>query len=166
MRCLVMFAVFLSGALQLLAQDKSAKPQTATATCTFADEKEMSVHYEMGTSAPKKPLPTGELWPSTGSPMYLFTQAELTIGNVEIPVGAYSMYVIPDKNKWTLVINKQVTAGAAYNQQQDLVRVPMELGHLSEPQPFSVAFGHMAPKQCNMRIYYEKIGVWTEFDEK
>ena len=44
--------------------------------------------------------------------------------------------------------------------------MPMQSGHLSEPQPFVVSFGHIAPKQCNMRIYDGKIGTWAEFKEK
>jgi DUF2911 family protein len=166
MRCLVLFAVLLCGVPQILAQNNPAKTQPATATCSFEDENQVTVRYEPGASVPKKPLPQGQLWPPSGSPMYLFTQAELTIGNTTLPVGAYSMYVIPEKNKWTLIINKNVSAGAPYSQQNDLVRVPMELGHLSDPQPFTVAFGRIAPKQCSMRIYYETAGVWAEFDEK
>jgi hypothetical protein len=165
MRWLVVLVLLLTGLPSVLAQN-AATSRTATAACTFADGKQISVRYERGTSAEKKALPSGEIWPATGSPMYLFTQTTVAIGKSEIPVGAYSMYIIPEKNKWTLVINKSVSAGAPYNQQQDLVRVPMELGHLSQPQLFQVAFGHVAPKQCNMRIYHHKTGVWTEFAEK
>jgi hypothetical protein len=43
----------------------------------------------------------------------------------------------------------------------------MPLGQLSEPQKaLDVFFGHVAPKQCNMRIYYGKAGAWVEFKER
>ena len=99
--------------------------------------------------------------------MLLFTQAELTLAKTAIPVGAYSMFVIPGKNSWTLIVNKNVTAGSKYDETQDLVRAPMETGQLSSPEKeFSVIFGHMAAKQCSMRFYYGKTGAWTEFMEK
>ena len=99
--------------------------------------------------------------------MLLFTQSELSIGNSHIPVGAYSMYVIPQKEAWTLVLNKNVTEGSKYEEQQDLLRVEMQVGQLSKPnERFSVFFAHVAPKQCNMRMYYGKVGTWVEFKEK
>ncbi|MGH9502865.1 MAG: DUF2911 domain-containing protein [Terriglobales bacterium] len=99
--------------------------------------------------------------------MLLFTQTDLSLGKAEIPTGAYSMYVIPGKKTWTLVVNKNVTAGSPYDERQDLVRVPAEVGHLGQPvKRFQLAFGHVAPKQCNLRINYGRSGTWVEFMEK
>ena len=54
-----------------------------------------------------------------------------------------------------------------YDEKQDLVRIPMEIGQSeSLVAEVQVAFAHIAPKQCNMRLYYEKIGAWAEFHEK
>ena len=168
MRLLVMLAVILSAASQsTVAQQNPTKPNMLTATCTFGDGKQISVRYDPHGPAKNDKLPSGELWPRSGSPMYLFTQTELSLNKTEIPAGAYSMYLIPDKEKWTLVVNKSVSAGAAYDQQQDLLRVPMEIGQLSQGKArVKVVFGHVAPKQCNMRIYYGKTGAWAEFKEK
>jgi Protein of unknown function (DUF2911) len=167
MRWLIMFIVLLGGAThEIFAADNPAKPKTATSTCTFQDGKQMSVRYEAG-GVGKKGLPQGELWPPSGSPMLLFTQVALSVANSDIPAAAYSAYLIPEKDKWTLVINKAVSAGSPYDQQQDLVRVPMQIGHLGRPMKnVKVVFGHVAPKQCNMRIYSGKIGAWAEFNEK
>ena len=99
--------------------------------------------------------------------MFFFTQSDVSIGGSQLPVGAYSMYVIPDKHNWTLIINKNVTAGSKYDEAQDLVRESIEVGHLSQAVDHAkVAFGHIAPQQCNMRIYYGNTGAWTEFHEK
>jgi hypothetical protein len=42
----------------------------------------------------------------------------------------------------------------------------MNVAKISEGQPFSMVFAHMAPKQCNIRIYEGKTGTWAEFLEK
>jgi hypothetical protein len=83
------------------------------------------------------------------------------------PDGAYSLYVIPEKQSWTLVVNRNVTPGSKYDEKQDLVRVPMQIGEVEDTfeQP-QVAFAQVGPKQCNMRLYYEKVGTWAEFREK
>lgn len=157
------FVALLLGGLMLPALAQQGV--NSTATCTFQDGKEISIQYDKSASVQKANLSLGKLWTPGQKPMILFTQADLTVGNSQIPVGAYSVYLIPGKDRWTLVINKNVKPGE-YNPQQDLVRVPMDVGQISEPQPFSLVFGHMAPKQCNMRLYESKTGAWAEFHEK
>ncbi len=99
--------------------------------------------------------------------MFLFTQTALTLGSSVIPEGAYRLYIIPEKQIWTLVLNKNVNAGSKYDETQDLVRSPMQIGEAESlyKQP-NLAFAHVGPKQCNMRLYYEKTGSWAEFHEK
>lgn len=153
----------LSGLLAPAVAQQAAADSTAV--CTFQDGKEISIQYDKSASVKKANLSSGKLWSPGEKPMVLFTQTDLTIGNAQIPVGAYSVYLIPGKDRWTLVINKNVKPGE-YNAQQDLVRAPMDVAQISEPQPFSLVFGHMAPKQCNVRLYEGKTGAWAEFHEK
>ncbi len=140
---------------------------TASAVCNFQDGKQLIVRYQKEDRNGKSGLPAGKLWTPGGRPMLLFTQSELSISNSQIPIGAYSMYVIPQKEAWTLILNKNVTEGSKYDEQQDLLRAETQVGQLSKAsERFSVFFAHVAPKQCNMRMYYGKIGTWVEFKEK
>ena len=162
---LAMCATLLCGAATfVLAQQTPGK--TATVTCTFQDGKELSLRYNTESSNGKVRLPEGKIWSPGGKPMFLFTQVELLVGNAEIPMGAYSAYITQQRASWTLVLNKNVTDGSKYNEQEDLLRAPMQAGQLSDPQPFSVAFAHVGPKQCNLRLYLGKAGTWVEFKEK
>jgi len=107
------------------------------------------------------------LWTPGKTPMLLFTEAALSVGTSEIPIGAYSVYVIPQKGSWTLVLNKNVTAGSKYDEHQDLLRAPMQIGQVDQPEKqFRVLFGHLSPKVCGLRMYYGKTGSWMEFQEK
>jgi hypothetical protein len=91
----------------------------------------------------------------------------LTIGGTEIPSGAYSIYVLPRKQRWTLIVNKNVVATNKYDEKLDLVRVPMESTTVETPfKRLEIAFAHVAPKECNLRVYYERTGAWAEFHEK
>lgn len=126
----------------------------------------MSVRY-ISEPVGREKLRDGDVWAPGGSPMVLFTQTALSVGASEIPVGAYSLYLIPEKKEWMLVVNKNVTAGSKYDQQQDLFRSPLEMGSLGQAtKRVEVTLVHAAPKQCNMRVYWETVGVWAEFKEK
>jgi hypothetical protein len=165
MQKLMMTAVLLVSAVGITAAQNDPK-STPTASCSFQDGKQIAVRYNNQTSTGQD-LPSGKVWTPGGQPMLLFTQAPLVADNRDIPTGAYSMYIVREKEDWTLVVNKNVDAGSKYDRHLDVVRMNMLIGQLSQPQKeFTVYFGHTEPKQCNMRIYYGKNGTWAEFKEK
>jgi len=98
--------------------------------------------------------------------MTLFTEAQLSLGSSTIPLGAYAVYAIPAKEQWTLVVNKNVTAGAAYDEKQDIARAAMETARVDEPsQTLEVAFAHVG-NRCTLRIYMGKIAAFADFTAK
>jgi hypothetical protein len=83
-----------------------------------------------------------------------------------IPIGAYAVYPIPAKDHWTLVVNKNVTAGAAYDQKQDIARAPMETAQVDQASDaLEVAFAHVGAR-CTLRIYMGKIAAFADFTAK
>jgi len=168
MRCLskvVVLIVVLVFAIQAYPQTKPSGNSAAT-SCTFSDGMQISVRYHAAPVNQGK-FARGEPWTPGGFPMFLFTQTALTLDSSSIPVGAYSMYVIPNEKDWTLVINKNVNENASYDPSQDLARATMQTGRLgSKDEKVKVVFGHVSAKQCNMRIYRADTGGWTEFKER
>jgi hypothetical protein len=148
------------------AQDASSSSNSATTVCTFEDGQQISVQYNNSATPAEEPR-NGKPWRAANSPMILFTQTALTISGVEIAPGAYTLWLFPDKKSWTLAVNKNVKADSPYDQGQDLVRETMEIGQLPQPskQP-DLGFAHIAPKQCNLRVYYGRIGAWGDMNEK
>jgi hypothetical protein len=66
-----------------------------------------------------------------------------TINGVAVPVGTYSLLAIPEKDKWTIIINKELDMwGAyAYDESKDLVRVSVPVKPVSTPvEALSIAF--------------------------
>jgi len=146
-------------------------PAAATATCNFDEQKQLVVEYQPVTISPKKPLsgqvPFGKTWAPGGKPMTLFTNTPIQIGSRMLPVGAYTMFLVPGSKQWTLIVSKSTEMTGAYNEQDDLVRVPMDLGELPNPEPrLNASFGHVAPDQCNFRIDLDKFGHFTVFQEQ
>lgn len=142
------------------------QPAMDNASCTFADGKEVSLRYER-VSAEQHKLAAGMLFTPGASPMLLFTQTKLTFGDSEVPAGAFRVYLIPAKEKWVLVVNKNVAPGSSYDEKADLARVPMQLGKIpTARRHFALGFVHTAPRQCELRAYYGTTGAWADFMEK
>jgi hypothetical protein len=146
-------------------------PNTATAICNFDEEKQLDVQYERVSFTLKKPLstqiPFGKVWTPAGKPMTLFTNTPVQIGSRLLSVGAYTMFVIPGSKQWTLIVSKSTDTSGAYDEQQDLVRVPMETGELPNPQmDLGVAFAHIAADQCSLRFDLDKSGHFAVFQMK
>jgi hypothetical protein len=140
---------------------QSAEP-SSTASCNLDDGRQVYIRYNAVTSKTEK-LSNGKPWAPGGAPMTLFTEAPLTFGGATIPVGAYTVYPIPAKDKWTLVVNKNVTAGAAYDEKQDVARAPMETDQVSQASTeLEVAFAHVGDK-CTLRIYFGKAASFAPF---
>ncbi|HTX40659.1 MAG TPA: DUF2911 domain-containing protein [Acidobacteriaceae bacterium] len=59
----------------------------------------------------------------------LDTDADLTIGDLTVPKGTYTLFVdISNPDQWTLIVSKQTGEwGLAYNSADDLGRVPMQM---------------------------------------
>ena len=140
-------------------------PDLSSVICTLDDGQQVSVRY--ANSAPGEKISNGKIWSPGSTPMLLFTTANLTLANTQIAPGAYSMFVIPGSSHWTLVVNKNVTPGAKYEEQQDLVRASMEIGQISQPlRQLDISLGHMGAKTCSFRISFGKVGAFVDFKEQ
>jgi len=59
---------------------------------------------------------------------HLFTSRTLTMGDVAVPPGAYTLFVQHTRNGTFLIVNKQVGQwGTIYSASNDLARVPMQM---------------------------------------
>jgi hypothetical protein len=138
---------------------------SSTTTCNLEDGRQVYIRYN-AVSAKSDKAPNGKPWTPGGSPMTLFTEAQLSFGGSTIPIGAYTVYPIPAKDKWTLVVNKNVSAGAAYDEKQDLARATMETDQVPQAADvLEVAFAHVGSR-CTIRIYFGKTASFADFNAK
>ena len=152
----------------------STTPGPATATCNFSDQQQLAVQYQQVTLDSKKDknflghdVPYGKVWEPGKQPLTLFTNSPVTIDGKNVPVGAYTVYLIPDKKEWTLVVSKNTSRSAGYDASKDLVRASMQIGQLPAPEPeFSVYFAHTGPKECTMRIDIADTRAWVPFEQQ
>jgi hypothetical protein len=136
----------------------------SVASCNLDDGKQVAIRYNPATTKKDKP-PNGKPWEPGGSPMTLFTDAQLTFGGTNISPGAYTLYPIPGK-AWTLVVNKNVTPHSSYDGKQDVARSQVETDQVSDSSDdLEVAFAHVGDK-CTLRIYFGKAAVFAPFTAK
>lgn len=68
---------------------------------------------------------------------------DVTFGDKTVKAGTYSLYSIPDKTEWTIIINSKLdTWGAfAYDESKDVARIKVPAGKPdSEIESFTIAF--------------------------
>ena len=147
-----------------------AQETERTATCRFEDGNAITIRYQVLPITKQLTVPIGKVWSPGDVPMFLFTDAPLQLGNANLEVRAYSLYVIAGKEQepWTLIVNKNVDPKAAYDRSQDLIRIPMQTGELPHPRKgFDIILGMIGAQQCDLRIYTGKTGAFgAEFKQK
>jgi hypothetical protein len=98
----VMLAVVTFAIATFALTDANSTGNSAGAACVFTDGKQMSVRYDAAPVNPQK-FHKGEIWTPGSSPMYLFTQTDVTLSGSTIPAGPTAcMSSPPRKNgRWS-----------------------------------------------------------------
>lgn len=107
---------------------------------------DLAVHYARPTMRGRKifggVVPFDRVWRTGANTATLFkTSRDLEIGGAAVPAGSYTLYSIPTARGFTLIINKNTGQwGTNYDQQHDLVRIPMRVATLKQPvEQFTIA---------------------------
>lgn len=76
-------------------------------------------------------VPFGKVW-RTGADeaTVLTTEADLMIGNLQVPAGSYALFTLPTETGWKLIVNKTSKQWGAftYKDADDLGRTDMKVG--------------------------------------
>jgi len=162
------FAVLAVGglALGLMAvlgsaqMDKAAKPSPAAkASCELAGGKSITVDYSSPRARGRKIygglVPYGDVWRAGANEATTFvTTSDVMIGGAHVPAGNYTLFAVPNKDKWTLVVSKKTGEwGIPYpGADSDFVRVDMKASTLpSAVENFTIAFDKTA-HGCTLRM--------------
>lgn len=90
-------------------------------------------------------VPYGEIWRTGANEATEVTiYNDMTVMGKKIPAGTYTLYTIPNKTEWTVILNKNIHVwGTAnnYNADKDLVRIKAPARTAAAPiEEFSMAF--------------------------
>jgi len=143
--------------------DKAARPSpVAKATCAVADGKTITVDYSSPRAKGRKIfgglVPYGDVWRTGANEATTFvTTADVMIGGTHVPAGSYTIFTMPSKDKWTLIISKKTGEwGTDYpGPSNDLARIEMKASALpAAVENFTIAFDKSSGG-CTLRMEWE-----------
>jgi hypothetical protein len=143
--------------------DKAKRPSPpATTSCSLPDGKTVTIDYSSPRAKGRKIfgdlVPYGQVWRAGANEATTFVPMEnLKVGGKEVPAGNYTIFTVPEQNKWTLVISKKSGEwGTAYpGPGEDLLRVDMKVSKLPAPvENFTIAFDKNGGG-CSLRMEWE-----------
>ena len=167
----VLTMALLTGSL-VMADDTKSGPTEQVTSCDMDNGNQIAIRYLPVTAKGKSQefggsIHYGTVWTPHDQAMVLFTSGPAAVESKDMPAGAYTLYLIPNKNDWTLVVSKETDTKAKYDESKDVARVPMDLGDLPSAHPeFEVMLGKTGPNRCSLRVYWQDKGAFATIDGK
>ena len=93
---------------------------------------------------------------------------EVRVGDKDVPPGSYTLFTIPNADKWTLIISKKTGEwGIPYpGRGEDFVRVDMKVSPLPSPvENFTIGFDQTG-STCAMHLDWETTRASVDIAEK
>jgi len=143
--------------------DPSPKAQ---AQCKFSDDGTITVDYFSPSTGGRRifggSVPYGKVWRADDKATTFSTDEDLVaVKGTNIPAGSYTIVMVPNPDKWTLIINKNTVYESG-----ELLRVPMTVKRLSAPvENFTISFDQ-GGGSCMMRVSWEYTQASLEFAKR
>src|SRR5277367_3406491 len=119
-------------------QDRPSPP--ATATCDLGMGKTIETKYSSPRLKGRKMIgdhdPYGQVWRTGANEATTFvTSANVSVGGTMVPSGSYTLFTVPNPDKWTLIISTKTGEwGLPYKYEKDeLARIDMKVSKLPSP---------------------------------
>lgn len=115
-------------------------------------------------------VPYGDVWVTGAHSATSFEiDKDFIINDQEIPAGKYALFTIPDKESWTIIINKNWDQHLAdeYDQKEDVIRVSITPAQLEQVQErLKYALVSNTSSEGTVQISWEKVRVSIPFKVK
>jgi hypothetical protein len=170
----IVFLTSLLLAFTVLAscQEKRVSPP-AQAQCKFSDGKTITINYSSPRAKGRKVfgelVPYGEVWRTGANEATTFVaDASLSVGGKDVPAGSYTIFTVPNADKWTLIVNKKTGEwGIPYKYEGDeLARVDMKVSSTPSPvENFTIALASMGGS-CTLNMSWENTQASVSISEK
>ena len=166
-RLAALLALSVAAAATAFAQaGQQASPPAATAV-SFGP-KMISIRYSAPSVKGRKIFgpggllskdPTYPVWRAGANDATAFnTDADLIIGNLPVPKGAYTLYcLVSDPDNWQLIISKEIGQwGLTYHPKEDLGRVKMTMSKPPAPvEKYRMTLTSTGPTSAQLEIAWE-----------
>jgi len=107
--------------------------------------------------------PYGQVWRTGANNATTLTfSGDVIIDGKTIPAGTYGLFTIPDKNEWTIILNKngQQWGAYEYNQAEDVLRFKVKPNQTkNKVETFSISFPEVSATEAKLNISWENTSV-------
>jgi hypothetical protein len=172
---IVFLALLLSLTTITAAQmDKSKRTSPpAQAECKFSDGKTVHVDYSSPRVKGRKIygglVPYGQVWRTGANEATTFVaNTNVKVGDKDVPAGSYTIFTVPNQDKWTLVISKKTGEwGIPYpGESEDFTRTDMNVSKTSSAvENFTIDFDQQGDK-CTLHLDWENTRASVDITEK
>lgn len=172
--CTLLLAVLTVVASPSMAQDKASRPSPpASAHCAFANGKTIHVDYSSPRMNKREIfgalVPFGQVWRAGANEATTFViDTDVTVGGKAVPAGSYTLFTVPNKDKWTLIISKKTGEwGIPYpGEADDFLRTDMKVSKLpSSLENFTISFKNSG-NTCTMHMDWDTTSASATFSAK
>jgi len=88
----------------------------------------------------------------------LSVSTDVTIEGTKVPAGTYSLYTLPGKDEWTLILNKTSKQwGTDYDASQDLTRIKVKPQSGSQVEWMTFSFPEVSENSATLELAWEKL---------
>ena len=146
------------GGMEAPQDGKPLLSPAAVATVTLAGSN-ITIHYNAPSMRGREIfgglVPYDKVWRTGANPATtLITPVDLHIGRLLVPAGTYTIYTLPSKDHWLLIVNKHTGQwGTEYYPAEDLGRVELKHHTLDTPQEvMSISFDDIKKDSAELHI--------------
>ena len=114
-------------------------------------------------------VPWNQVWRTGANEATVFeTSGDLLIGGTTVPAGKYTLWTIPARDAWKLIINRNTGQwGTDYNAQYDLARLDMKVEALLRPvERFTIAIDSEGSRHGVLKLEWEQTRASIPFSRK
>jgi hypothetical protein len=107
--------------------------------------------------------PYGQVWRTGANAATTITFSEkVLVEGHSVPAGTYSLFTIPEKNEWTIILNKTAKQWGAYSYKEadDLLRFKVKPIYLAEKrETFTIQFANQSTKSSDLHLVWDHTSI-------
>jgi len=113
-------------------------------------------------------ITNGQVWRTGANQATEITfSKEVKIGGTNLPAGTYSLYSIPGKTEWTIIINRKLSWGTQYNKEKDVLRFKGKVTNANiTTETFTIDIGDISKDgaKANIELRWENLVIKAPFE--
>lgn len=135
--------------------------------------KTLTVNYGRPSARGRKIIgsvvPYNQVWRTGANEATTFTtESDILLGGVTVPKGTYSLFTLPSKKTWQLILNKETgQSGLVYHPRLDLARIKLQKHLLTDyVERLTISLNRVDNRAGLLKIEWERTSLLVPFSLK